>query len=113
MFSTSIVWLILASFVSNGGGGSDVEVKEQHGDTSVKEESDDEEADASSQDDQADQPQVEVKKEEEPDGDQVGTPISEDPRSHTESGAGTALESAEARGVQRRRSHQFLGEPSQ
>lgn len=113
MFSTTVVWLILASLVSHSGGQRDVDIKEQPGDASLKEESGDEEADAPSQDDQAEQSQKEVKKEEEFDEDQRDTPVSEGPRSHTESGAGTALESAEERGIQRRRSHLFQGEPSQ
>lgn len=112
MFSTTVVWLVLASLVSNSGGQRDADIKEQPGDASVKEESGDE-ADASSQDDQAEQSHKEVKKEEDIDEDQRDTPISEGPRSHTESGAGTALASAEERGLQRRRSHLFQGEPSQ
>lgn len=111
MFSTSFVWVLLASLLSNGGGKHGVK-EAQRGDASIKEESDDEEADASSQDDQADPSQRDIKREEEFDEDHRDAPVSEVAGSHTDSGAGTGLETAEARGVQRRRSHLSQGEHS-
>lgn len=115
MVSTSVVWLVLAYMFS-----TDHETREtERGSTPIKEESDDESADpAGSLPSRRDQPpeesetdddsKVDVKQEPSPITSEAG-----DGNATTEHvGTGTGLESAEARGVQRRRSHLFKEEDS-
>lgn len=118
MLSTSVVWLILAALVSSGGGNRGTGIKkEQRSETLIKEESDDgEEVDNLSQQGHADPSNEPAPREIDQEGGstegQHDTPIGEASGSHTDSATGTGLESAEARGIQRRRSHLFEGEHS-
>ena len=116
MVSTTVVWLILAALFSGGKHETGVK-REQRSKTSIKEESDDgEDADVSSQDDHDDPSndpsQRTIKQEDESEEGQHDAPVDGVSESHIDSATGTGLESTEARGVQRRRSHLFEGEHS-
>jgi hypothetical protein len=124
MISSSIAWLVLASIWSTKTVNHINIKRETRGKTPIKEEYDDEAADISALDSPSDshspkhQPTSWVKQEEafeeetkrsySSDTDE-GSPDRGSGREAwlSESGAGTGLESAEARGVQRRRSRLF------
>lgn len=112
MFSTSAVWLLLVSLGSNGGN----RVKGERPDrTRIKEKSDDDPDDPFSEDSDTgpsnDPSQRRIKREEGEES-HLESPFGEVAGSQTDSGTGTGLESAKARGVQRRRIHLFEGEQS-
>lgn len=117
MISSSIAWLVLASLWSTKPENQINIKQETRGKTPIKEEYDDEAADISALDSPSDshspkhQQTSRVKKEEDFEEETKPSYTSDtDEGSHawpSESGAGTGLESAEARGVQRRRSRLF------
>jgi hypothetical protein len=124
MVSSSIAWLVLASLWSTKPTNQINIKQEARGKTPIKEEYDDEAADISALDSPSDshspkhQSTSRVKREEKFEEETKPSYTSDtDEGSHdpggrrdvwlSESGAGTGLESAEARGVQRRRSRLF------
>lgn len=105
MLSMGVAWLGLALAGNNGNGNGNVKSESRTG-TPAKE-SDGDESDVSSQDDQpgpSNDPFQRGIKKEESEGGLSDLPVSEVGGSHVGSGAGTGLESPEARGIQRRRS---------
>lgn len=124
MVSSSIAWLVLASLWSTKPRNQTNLKQEARGETPIKEEYDDEAADISALDSPSDshspkhQPTSRIKKEEDFEEETKPSYTSDtDEGSHgpggrrdfwpSESGAGTGIESAEARGMQRRRSRLF------
>ncbi|KAB8229973.1 seipin [Aspergillus alliaceus] len=113
MTSASISWAILASLSSTGRNGSESEVKEEAGDEiPIKQEPSEEtpslmEATSSSSNNPAEKGKVKKEYEYEADDDE-----SDGSRPFEEVGSGTGVESAEARGVQRRRNRLFKDEQS-
>ncbi|KAE8353304.1 putative adipose-regulatory protein-domain-containing protein [Aspergillus coremiiformis] len=119
MTSASISWVILAALSSAGRDGSQLGVKEEAGDEPrIKQESFEEvfspmEAPSSSSYDSVEKEKLKREDEYEADDDESdGSPTDLGVQPSEKSGSGTGLESAEARGVQRRRSHRFTDEHS-
>ena len=127
MASTSIVWIILTYSFGSGDGeqGSDIK-QETEGDTSIKKESDDESVDISkfpssssrgppsknikTEHDSEEDVKPEASSASEAEETDSDSPEGEAGDSAGHGGAGTGLESAEDRGVQRRRSRIFKEE---
>lgn len=119
MVSMSVVWLVLAYMLSTAR-----EIREtERGGTPIKEESDDESADPAGfpssghgqppeENEAGYDSEEEVKQEPSPSAttSEAGDDNATDSTAH--GGTGTGIESAEARGVQRRRSHLFKVEDS-
>lgn len=126
MASTSIVWIVLAySFGSSDGEQGSGIKQETQSDTSIKEESDDESVDISkfpsssrgpsskkikTEHDSEEEVKSEASVANEAEETDSGSPEEEAGDSAGHGGAGTGLESAEDRGVQRRRSRIFKEE---
>lgn len=125
MASTSIVWIILTySFGSSDSDQGSRIKQEMESDTSIKEESDDESVDISKFRSSSRGPLSKIKTEHDSEEDvkpeassaseaeetDSGSPEDEAGDSAGHRGAGTGLESAEDRGVQRRRSRLFKEE---
>ena len=113
MLSTSVVWILLAYLASQTKGKPEAEVKDgQQSEASVKDESDDDTLETSSQDSRPgppDNPSRRIKEEEDPEEGSSAAMVGE-AAFPGESGAGTGLESAEERGIQKRRSRILEGE---
>ena len=125
MASTSIVWIVLAySFGSSDEAQESGIKQETQSDTSIKEESDDESVDISKFPSSSHGPPSKIKTEHDSEEDvkpeasiaseaeetDSGSPEEEAGDSAGHGGAGTGLESAEDRGIQRRRSRIFKEE---
>lgn len=127
MASTSIAWVVLASIWSSKTDDRVPIKREDRGKTPIKEEPDDETADLSALESSSESPRKQspgrIKRENDSEEETKDVDSSDtddghptvhgvrerDARSGGERGAGTGRESAEARGVQRRRSR-FLAE---
>ena len=127
MASTSIVWIILAYSFGSSDGDQETKIKQEtRSDTLVKEESDDESVDISkfpsssshgppskkikTEHDSEENVNPEPSTTSEAEETDSGSPADEAGDSAGHGGAGTGLESAEDRGIQRRRSRIFKEE---
>ncbi|KAF7592501.1 hypothetical protein BBP40_012791 [Aspergillus hancockii] len=114
MTSASVAWVVLASLSSASSGGRELDVKKESDDeTTIKEEPSEENSSPLEAPSSSEKGRLKREDEYEADDDESGgSPGDRGVGLSEEVGSGTGLESAEARGAQRRRSRVFKDEQS-